>query len=592
MSRAARLRFSGSDMYLKIILIVVCGFLWGLGLGCQSSTGSAPIPPQQSAMPPSGENRAAAYYYFSSAQMKLKEGDITEALWLLEKAIHYDPVSTLLKLELAELLLIQKDSEKALHLIQQVLHDDPKNSNALILAARIHQQQEALPEAKAFLERALENTPNDPNIYLYLGRIYWSENDLANAERIFRQMVAQFPLSYAAHYFWGKVSVAQGKNEAAEAAFMRSLELEPSLEEPRLELIKIYQSQKRDPRIIEMYQAILTFNPENAAAALELAVHYRQTGKPEQGLALLTELGQRSQEEDGILSYVFESYLETKQYELAAWVILGMLRGAPENSELHYLAGVACEGLKLVFSALDHLGRVSPDSRFYKNAVVQRAMLLRNSGKLDQSIEVVQNAVQHEPKNADYYLYLGIFYEELEQYKKALEILHRGLAVDNKNIRLHFRVGVIHDKAGHKQDAIAAMKDVLQIQPQDAEALNYLGYTYADLGIHLDEAENLIQNALKMKPDDGYITDSLAWVYYKQGKYKEALRWLTKAEELVPDDPVILEHLGDVHLKLNSHEQALKYYQRSLDIKDNAKDRDLLEEKIRALNHDSSQPKQ
>lgn len=570
-------------MYPKIFLLLVFGFL----AGCRSGGGSSVEPLKlhpQSVPPAAAENNAAAYYYFSAAQMKLKEGQVAEAQRLLEMVIRYDPQSSGPKLELAGLYLLQKDSEAALQLIQRVLSDEPDNAKALVLAGRIYQERKALQEAKSYFERALAANPSDLNVYLYLGRIYWNDNDLPNAGRIFHKMVVQFPAYYAAHYFSGRVLAAQGKNKQAEAAFKRSLELEPSVEEPRFELIKIYKSQNRPDKVIEMYTAILANDPDNVQAAMELAVFYRQNGLSKKAWPILADLGRRSGEDGGILSFLFENYLAPKQYKLAAWIISGMLKGAADNSDLQYLAGVAYDELKLTPKALDHLRRVAPGSRFYKNAVLHRALLLRDSKKLDQSIVVVRQALKHDPKNADYYLYLGMLYEELQQYNKAVHILSQGIAVDGKNIRIHFRLGIIQDKAGHKQDAIAEMKRVLQLQPQDAEALNYLGYTYADLGIHLDEAEALIRSALKIRPDDGYINDSLAWVYYKKGHYEEALKWLKKAEMLVPDDPVILEHLGDVHMKLNSHRKALKYYERSLKVKD--KDREQLEQKIRALNHD------
>ncbi|MGD2271240.1 MAG: tetratricopeptide repeat protein, partial [Desulfobacterales bacterium] len=104
---------------------------------------------------------------------------------------------------------------------------------------------------------------------------------------------------------------------------------------------------------------------------------------------------------------------------------------------------------------------------------------------------------------------------------------------------------------------------------------------YADLGRNLDEAERLIKEALKYKPNDGYITDSLGWVYYKKGRYAEALILLKKAVELVPDDPIMLEHLGDAYLKTNDVKNALEYYQRSL--KNKTKDTEELEKKIKSL---------
>ncbi len=554
-------------------------------MGCQAGLPPAEQPaPSESvlddAMAVNGS--AAAYYYFSVAQMKIKEGALAEAQWLLEKAIQYDPTSVELKMDLADLYLAQHNEDKALALIHQVLADHPKNSGALVLAGRIYQQRNQITEAKGFFERALLNAPNDPDIYLYLGRIYWNENDLANAERVFRRMATQFPSSYAAHYFNGKVLAAQGKYEQATEAFKRSLELEPSLEEPRFELIEIYRAQKKNALAVKEYKAILASNPDNVKASLGLAEYYHEIKRPELGMPLLLELGRRSEDDTAVFNYLLETYLESKQYEKAIWAIEGMLRGAPQSSELHYLAGVAYEGVKQVGKALDHFAKVSYPSRYFENAVAHRALLLRDMGKMDQAIAAIRQAIVYEPHNGNYYLYLGSFYEELERYDEALAAFNQGLAVDGNNARLYFRIGVIQDKSGHRDAAIESMKQVLRIQPDDAEALNYLGYTYADMGIHLDEAQKLIQRALTLKPNDGYITDSMAWVHYKQGRYDEALKWVLKAVQLVPDDPAILEHLGDIYLQLGNKEKALKYYRRSLEFKD--KNSQPLKEKIRGLN--------
>ena len=125
------------------------------------------------------------------------------------------------------------------------------------------------------------------------------------------------------------------------------------------------------------------------------------------------------------------------------------------------------------------------------------------------------------------------------------------------------------------------MRKVIALDPKNANALNYLGYTYADLGQNLDEAEQLIIEALKYKANDGFITDSLGWVYYKKGEYAKALEYLKKAHELVPDDPTIMEHVGDAYLKLNDKANALKYYQKALSKKDQEKED--LQKKIRQL---------
>ena len=142
-------------------------------------------------------------------------------------------------------------------------------------------------------------------------------------------------------------------------------------------------------------------------------------------------------------------------------------------------------------------------------------------------------------------------------------------------------MGVVYDKWGKKEDSIATMKQVIRFEPDNANALNYLGYTYADMGINLDEAEQLIRKALEHKPGDGYITDSLAWVYYKREQYEKALPLLKQAASLVPDDPIVKEHLGDVYSKLGMTEKALQSYRQS--IENGHTDKAGVEKKIRLL---------
>ena len=542
-----------------------------------------PLPGEPQDQVQAGASRpyAPAYYYFAAAQLKLKQGDVNEALWSIQKAIEYDPDAVYLKLEMVNLLLIKKEYDKALSMIGQVLKQQPDNIQGLILAGRIYQRKQDMPSAKAAFEKALALKPAEQSIYLLLGRIYWNENDLDNAGRVFGQMVTQLPGSYVAHYFNGKVLLGQGKQKEAEKAFLKALELDPTLEEPRFELLKIYQNQNRKEKITQTYRAILQYNPGNYKAALGLALHFRQIGQQNLARPLLRDLGRRSESDGGVISAVFENYLEPKAYETAVWILDQMLQQVPDSSDLHYLAGVAYEGLARNHAALKHLLRVKHSSRFYTNAVVDSAFLYHDLGKIDHAIAVIRQALTYAPNNAEYFLYLGSFYDELERYEEALSALKQGLTVDNQNSRLYFRLGVVYDKMGRKQDSIAAMKTVVRLKPDNAEALNYLGYTYADLGINLDEAKTLIQSALQFKPEDGYINDSLGWVYYKRGQYGEALKWLHKAAVLVPEDPVIMEHLGDVYLKLNNKDKAILYYRRCL--QKSPKDKKAIEAKIRTL---------
>jgi tetratricopeptide (TPR) repeat protein len=128
------------------------------------------------------------------------------------------------------------------------------------------------------------------------------------------------------------------------------------------------------------------------------------------------------------------------------------------------------------------------------------------------------------------------------------------------------------------------LKKVIEINPKHADALNYLGYSYADKGINLEEAHSLITRALELKPDNGYIMDSLGWVYFKSGKYDEALKHLLRAAELVKDDPAVLEHIGDVYKLMGFKGKAKEYWGKAVEFHEKEEGiKERIEKKIQDL---------
>ena len=113
------------------------------------------------------------------------------------------------------------------------------------------------------------------------------------------------------------------------------------------------------------------------------------------------------------------------------------------------------------------------------------------------------------------------------------------------------------------------MEEAIKLNPAHADALNYLGYSYAERDVRLEEAVALIKKALVIKPQNGYYLDSLAWVYFKMGRFQEALAEMKRAVEVVPDDPVFYEHLGEIYLNNNLLPDARNAWLRSLELEPN-----------------------
>jgi tetratricopeptide (TPR) repeat protein len=152
----------------------------------------------------------------------------------------------------------------------------------------------------------------------------------------------------------------------------------------------------------------------------------------------------------------------------------------------------------------------------------------------------------------------------LDRYDDATTALKEGLDRIPDEPALLYQMALTYDRAGKFDMAVKTLKYLIEIKPDHFDAMNYLGYSWADRNINLEEALALIQRALEIKPDASYIIDSLGWVYYRLGRYEEALEQLLKAGEKMGDDATILEHIGDTYDKLGKDELAIEFWSLAL----------------------------
>jgi tetratricopeptide (TPR) repeat protein len=163
------------------------------------------------------------------------------------------------------------------------------------------------------------------------------------------------------------------------------------------------------------------------------------------------------------------------------------------------------------------------------------------------------------------YAFLSSLYRKAKDFPKAIEAMERVIVLDPKSDQAYFQLGALHDEAKNKEQSVANMKRAIELNPKNAAALNYLGYTWAEMGVRLDEAEQLIQRALQIEPNDGFYIDSLGWVYFQKGDYTSAVEQLERAVAITVDDPTIIEHLGDAYVKVEKFDRALVSYREAIE---------------------------
>ncbi|OEU51472.1 MAG: hypothetical protein BA871_08830 [Desulfuromonadales bacterium C00003096] len=220
------------------------------------------------------------------------------------------------------------------------------------------------------------------------------------------------------------------------------------------------------------------------------------------------------------------------------------------------------------------------DDELAVEARARLAYLLKEKGQLDQALHLIEESLKDRPNTKQWVLSLATLYDAANRLHDSREILRKALDTTPDDKELLFHLAMVLDKLGQRDQAIECAKKAIEKAADYVEALNFLGYTYAEEGINLDEAELLIKKALSIQPDDGYIIDSLGWVYFKKGKNDQALLYLKKAQDLVSVDPVIAEHLGDAYMAKGTFDKALHAYQEALKLMKESKDKPRLRKKI------------
>jgi tetratricopeptide (TPR) repeat protein len=172
-------------------------------------------------------------------------------------------------------------------------------------------------------------------------------------------------------------------------------------------------------------------------------------------------------------------------------------------------------------------------------------------------------------------------------------VLSEGLNRFEDHAEMHFTMALYYEQSGQFDLMVSHLRRTIELDANHAEALNFLGYSFAEKGTNLEEALKLVNKSLDLKPGNGYITDSLGWVYYKLGMHKKAIKVLEKAYSIVRDDPVILEHLGDAYYSANNEKKALKIWKLALEAKETSENRDRdmkerLKNKIKNLTKNTS----
>lgn len=532
------------------------------------------------------DSHAHALYLYSRARIASHEGDYPSALNLLREAIALEPGSARMHGEVADIKLKIGQIPEALEYINKAIALDPDYRPPYVLGGILMASAGKDWEAADYLRKAVKLDPAKEDAYLHLALSLTRLFEYEEAVASLKSLVKLNPDSLLGYYYLGRTYSQMKLYRDALGYFTKVLELRPEFDQATIDMAATYEAMGDYPHAIDTYRSLLNQDEHRAAVMqrlTQLLLQQRRFTEALDYLRMAAQAGLGGQETVRKIGLV---HLELEQYDEAIAVFGDMLQKDPTAYNIRLYLGIAYEEKGDLDKAHTEFSKIPRNAHQYLDAVSHIALILKEQGKPDAAIALLKETIQTNSANFELYLNLSSLYDAIDRPQAALETLLEHESSFQKEPRLHFRIGVLLDKLGKRNESILRMKQVLQLDPTDAQALNYLGYSYAEMGINLEEALKYLKQAVAIRPRDAFILDSLGWTYFKLKRYDDAVRTLEEAIGLVNDDSTIVEHLGDVFAARRNIKKALKQYQRALEL---APERKELVEKMHKLKGEQSE---
>lgn len=244
----------------------------------------------------------------------------------------------------------------------------------------------------------------------------------------------------------------------------------------------------------------------------------------------------------------------------------------PDSDDVLVLLGGLAENQKKADRAIEYYRSVPEKSPMRRISELQLGLNLADTGKVDEARKHLQELIDADPADLRSYLALGSVLSDAKDYQamatlydKAVDVI--GAVPARNHWSIFFQRAIAYERLKEWEKAEPNFRKALELNPDQPQVLNYLGYSWVDMNINLDEGLDMIRKAVSLKPDDGYIVDSLGWAYFRLDRFDDAVAELERAAELKAGDPTINDHLGDAYWRVGRKLEATFQWNRALGLK-------------------------
>ena len=494
-----------------------------------------------------------------------------------------DPQAEFISEKVPLLLLRLERTDEAALWLQTYLAAHPDKTGMRMLYAKVLLRQKKNTLAMQQYQLISDHHPDDPAILLLLAEMYLPSNQLEKARVLLERVLSQDSMSYPGHVLMARLLQLQEKTDEAADHYKKALERNWS-SDLQMELGEMYIKKARYEEAEALYKDIIEREEQNESARIALVHVYLLEKKDEQALMELNQLRTFVDQPQRVDLTIARIYAKQKHYDKAISITEKILE--KENlPEARYFLAVLLVQQEKYERALKQLRRIDRKTAEYPEALFLQVRILREQNRLAEARRILEkNIIAADIRSPEMYIMLAALHQLQGRDDLSRKVMLQGLEVFPDDENLLYEYGLLLENSGDHKAALLIMQKIIELKPDNAAALNFVGYSWADTKVNLDKALDYIQRAIALKPENGYIHDSLGWVYYRLGKFEQAVKELEAAAKLSPDDPAILDHLGDAYLAVGRGQEALTTYRKAVKLSgDTTKDKNRILEKIRIL---------
>ena len=505
-----------------------------------------------------------------------------EALVHLQAAFRFNPDDLVTGMAIAQVYLSSGRNAEAEKVLATMLERVPDHRLLNFTYAQVLTKLGRGDESRKYLERAVEVDPTFGNAIMQLLDIYQKSNEFKRAADILQPLINEDPANLDLQRQQALFYLHAGESEKARAEFKSLVAADPKDTRSLYYLAEALSDLEQFEESDKIYRQLLEKTPDDTDLLASFGLSQIGQKKLDDAAKTFETLLKQPDVPDNlvVLAKTQLAYIALQRGQYAAAIEAArplMVFNDRINAQAINIALDAmrkqkhyADGIALLQPLVDKFG-----SDPFVNA--RYVEMLARAGEKDRARAAAATQAKFGVKNT---IASAEAFVQAEQYEPALNMLREAVRNKPDEVDLQFELGSVYERSGDKASAEKVFLTLLSQHPEHTQTLNYLGYMWAESGVNLERAAEMLVKAVSQEPRNGAYVDSLGWVYFRQGKLDLAEKYLTDATHLLPRDATVKEHLGDVLAKRGDATRALSLYRAALTLDPEAKDLEKLRSKI------------